>query len=615
MTIADRQEARFREHLDLVHRRRDRVFAYLMAAQWLFGVGIALIYSPYGWEGRAQSTHIHVYSAIFLGGALSGPTILLTLLRPGWVVTRHVVTVSQMLWSALLIHLTGGRIETHFHVFGSLAFLAFYRDWTLLITATVMVSADHLIRGLLFPESVYGIVNPEWWRFLEHAFWVAFENIVLVMGIVENHREMRALAARQIEQESTHEMIEQQVVLRTRELHASREQYRSLVETTRSVPWQFDLRTGCFTYVGPQAPELLGCPMSEWLSPQFWETRVHPSDRDEVASKFGAWRAEEDLDVEYRLRKQDGSFVWIRSIVGARSSADEPLLQGFMFDVTERRRMELELAQAQKLESVGRLASGIAHEINTPMQFVSDNLSFVRDAFGTIIPLLDKYKSCAAADRRSELDEAERDADLDYLMENVPKALECSVEGLGRVTTLVRSMKEFAHPDQKEMAPADLNRALSTTLVIARNEYKYVADVETDFEALPPVDCRIDELNQTFLNIIVNASHAIADVVSGTRNRGKIRMHTRRDGDQVVISISDSGNGIPESIRDKIFDPFFTTKSVGRGTGQGLSIARNVVVEKHGGTLTFESEIGRGTTFVIRLPIAGAQQERRREAA
>ena len=181
------------------YKKVDRMFAVLFVAQWIFAIVLALVVSPYTWEGKVRSTHTHVLAAILLGGGLTILPVLLALLRPGRVSTRHVIAASQMLWSALLIHLTGGRIETHFHVFGSLAFLAFYLDWTVLVTATIVVAGDHLIRGIYWPESVYGIVNPEWWRFLEHAFWVVFEDIVLVWSCVLGVREAKAAAARQVE--------------------------------------------------------------------------------------------------------------------------------------------------------------------------------------------------------------------------------------------------------------------------------------------------------------------------------------------------------------------------------------------------------------------------------
>jgi signal transduction histidine kinase len=188
-------------------------------------------------------------------------------------------------------------------------------------------------------------------------------------------------------------------------------------------------------------------------------------------------------------------------------------------------------------------------------------------------------------------------------MENVPLAIGSSIEGLGRIATIVQSMKEFAHPDEAQMKRADLNQAIRGTLVIASFEYKFVAEVDTQFGDLPPVECYLGEINQVVLNLLVNASHAIADVVKDTGNLGKLTVRTRLDGDHVEISIADTGEGIPEAVRDKIFDPFFTTKEVGNGTGQGLAIAHSVIVKKHGGTLRFETECGKGTTFHIRLPI------------
>ncbi|MDP9097927.1 MAG: ATP-binding protein, partial [Verrucomicrobiota bacterium] len=178
------------------------------------------------------------------------------------------------------------------------------------------------------------------------------------------------------------------------------------------------------------------------------------------------------------------------------------------------------------------------------------------------------------------------------------------VEGLGRVATIVRSMKQFAHPDQAQKTEADLNQAIQSTIVIANNEFKYVALLETDYGDLPPVQCFLGEINQVVLNLLVNAAHAIGDVVKDTGGLGKLTVRTRRDGNEVEIAISDTGTGIPEAARSKIFDPFFTTKEVGKGTGQGLALARSIIVNKHGGTIRFETG-GNGTTFFIRLPIEG----------
>jgi len=285
-------------------------------------------------------------------------------------------------------------------------------------------------------------------------------------------------------------------------------------------------------------------------------------------------------------------------------------------DVTEFKRAQAEVAAAQRMASLGTLASGIAHEINTPVQFVSDSIHFLREASRDLFGLVEKLQAArlvalngaASPELRQAIalaDEAEAEADLEYLSENVPQAFERCMEGLGRVTTIVRSMKEFAHPSGDAMSPTDLNRAIQATLAVASSEYKYVAELETDFGELPLVSCYGSEINQVILNMIVNAAHAVADVVKGTEQKGSIRVQTRSEGDYVAISIADSGAGISDDIAHRIFEPFFTTKAVGKGTGQGLALAWAVIKERHGGELRFTSKLGEGTTFFIRLPIAG----------
>jgi two-component system, NtrC family, sensor kinase len=321
------------------------------------------------------------------------------------------------------------------------------------------------------------------------------------------------------------------------------------------------------------------------------------------------------IDLEYRLMTTGQAPRHVRSIatVHRNESDGAPVLRGITVDVTDQRRLEIELRQSQKLESVGRLAAGVAHEINTPVQFVNDSVHFVRDAVIDITRLIRAYRAYCAerpdgrngSERAADLREMEEAADIDYLLDNLPKALDRSLEGLSRVAAIVRSMKEFAHPDQREMAAVDLNQGIRSTLTIARNEYKYVADIATDFDDLPLVTCHGGDINQVVMNILINAAHAIGDKVRGSENRGRITVQTRRDGDSVVVRIADTGPGIPDQIREHIFDPFFTTKEVGRGTGQGLAIARSVVIEKHHGSLTFTSEVGVGTEFAIRLPIDG----------
>jgi len=296
------------------------------------------------------------------------------------------------------------------------------------------------------------------------------------------------------------------------------------------------------------------------------------------------------------------------------------ILQVVIRDMTKRKReeeerqaLEEEINQARKLEAVGSLASGIAHEINTPIQFVGDNTNFLSDSFKTLISLIKScnsiWQEAKAGGDLASLDskrvKAEESADLEYLKEEVPSAIEQTLDGVQRVTKIVRAMKDFAHSDQGTMSPSNINDMLESTLTVARNELKYVADVETNFDReLPDIECYRDDLNQVFLNLLVNAAHTIADVVGDSSAiRGTITVSTERDNDNVVIRIKDTGTGIPKEVRDCIFDPFFSTKDVGKGTGQGLAIVRKIIVEKHKGKLDFETEEGKGTTFIIRLPI------------
>jgi PAS domain S-box-containing protein len=277
---------------------------------------------------------------------------------------------------------------------------------------------------------------------------------------------------------------------------------------------------------------------------------------------------------------------------------------GVGFDITERKLAEQRLAQGEHLESIGRLAAGVAHEINTPIQYLNDSVSFIREAMQELLA----HNAKLAALLPPEAKQAALDENIEDLKVDLPPALDRVVDGLGRIAEIVRSMKEFSHVDHREMSRVDLNRAIKSTLVIARSEYKYVADVETEFADLPQVVCHGGQINQVVLNLVVNAAHAIADKVKGTSSRGLITVKTSIDDGFAIVSIADTGGGIPEAIRKRIFEPFFTTKEVGKGTGQGLSIAHNVV-KAHGGSLDFDTEIGKGTTFYVRLPLVAEEGE------
>jgi two-component system NtrC family sensor kinase len=285
-------------------------------------------------------------------------------------------------------------------------------------------------------------------------------------------------------------------------------------------------------------------------------------------------------------------------------------------DVTQRKTLEMQRAQAYKMESIGQLAAGVAHEINTPIQYIGDNVGFLQESYQKLELLLNAYDELVEEIRpgsssRSGITRIEELGDslnLPYLKREVPRAIEQSLEGVEQVASIVAAMKDFSHPGSSELAPTNLNHLIESAVVISKNEWKYVADLRTDLDrGLPPVVCSPGELRQVLLNLIVNAADAIGDAIKlRPGQKGLILISSRWDGEMAEIRVADSGTGIPETIRAKVFDLFFTTKEVGKGSGQGLALSYSTIVKRHGGTLEFESEIGVGTTFVVRLPIAGA---------
>jgi two-component system, NtrC family, sensor kinase len=288
-------------------------------------------------------------------------------------------------------------------------------------------------------------------------------------------------------------------------------------------------------------------------------------------------------------------------------------LEAITRDIQEHKEVEVEVRHIQKLEAMGRLAAGIAHEINTPIQFIGDNLSFLKATFDDMLALNARYRALIEGTNDAETIRLGREAfeemDAEYATREAPGAIKNALDGVARVAEIVRAMKSLAHQDRGERTMANINGSVASALTVAKNEYKYVADLETELGDIPSVPCYLSDLNQVILNLVINAAHAVADKVAGTCERGLIKVRTALEDDLVVISVSDSGTGIPANVRPRIFEPFFTTKEVGRGTGQGLALARAVIVDKHKGTLTFDSEVGKGTTFHVRLPIVAPAVE------
>jgi PAS domain S-box-containing protein len=584
-----------------------RTFRVLFAIQWPVALMLA-------WN-TALPGESRVMITLVLGAMLGVPALLFARAAPlAWWV-RQFMALAQVGWSMLFLWLLEGRSEAQFHLFVSMVFLVFYRDWAVLVTATAASIAYPILRIALLPESY--VVGPSAvWRVFDQSIWVVCEALILSLAVRNSLQTINKFSMINATLALENEKIARDVEERTAELTRSREQYRLIAETTRAIPFELDLAQGQFTYVGPQAEGLLRFKPGRWhekgfldaLLPRDRETNIRRQFEECSAGTFEAFSS---------VVTGDDRVVELRWTVSCEFVKGSRYLRGLMIDVTETRRLEREIAQGQKLESVGRIAAGVAHEINTSVQFISDSVRFVRHALRDLPLALADYRAlaagvlsgkdvAAAARKASETDEA---ADVDYFLKNAPDALDRALDGIGRMGSVVKSMTDFAHPDADVHANVDVNRAVRVTLNMARNEYKAVAELETDFGDIPTVRCHAGDINQVVLNLLLNAAHAIGDVVRDTSARGRITVRTRSIGDFVEISIGDTGAGIPESVRGRIFEPFVTTKEVGRGTGQGLALSRGIVVEKLKGSLHFETETGRGTTFFVRLPVSETQKQ------
>lgn len=412
------------------------------------------------------------------------------------------------------------------------------------------------------------------------------------------------------------------------QLHRSAEGLKSLTNSVNGVIWEADPNTMTYLYISDQVEDILGYKAKDYMSGKL---RLGGQKVNQGAPAISSLMQENfpgphDFTIEYQGYRKDKELIWIRNIISKIFQDGELVkVRGVFFDITEEKTrdeqrvlMESQLKHAQKMEAIGQLAAGIAHEINTPSQFVGDNLSFISDSikdFAQYRQQLEEMIRQLNTDALNQSVEDKREEfDIEFLEEEMPSAIEQSIDGVSRISKIVSAMKDFSHPGQEDKQKIDMNRAIESTAIVARNEWKYLADLQFDFaDELPLVNCFPGEVNQVILNMIVNACHAIEDATQG-KEKGSILISTQAATGlapnenesavtKVIIKIKDSGAGMDQKIKERIFDPFFTTKEVGQGTGQGLSLAYAVIVDKHAGDISVESELGAGTTFIIELPV------------
>ncbi len=404
----------------------------------------------------------------------------------------------------------------------------------------------------------------------------------------------------------------------------SQERFELAVEGANDGIWDWPNINHDQQYWSPRLYELLGFEPEEiQAGASIFRSFLHPEDKEKVSIALRDHLSKQKpYNIEYRLKTKTGEYRWYRCKgIASRNESGTPYrITGSLSDIhqfkvaySEKEKMEIQLQQAQKLESIGQLAAGIAHEINTPIQFVGDNVQFLKDSFTDIKKLLNLYdeKLALSNDKvdidsiRNDIEEHKAEIDLDFILEESPTAFQHAKEGIEQVSVIVKSMKEFSHPGHKDKKYTNLNKSIQSTINVSRNEWKYIAELVTNFdESLPEVPCFPGELNQTILNMIINASHAIENAKQKNNSlQGQIKISTRKLENDVEIKVEDNGSGMNDATKEKIFDPFFTTKEVGKGTGQGLSIAYSVIVDKHSGHIKVDSYPGEGTTFSIQLPL------------
>ena len=739
----------FRQEISKVQRMTHSVFRFLLPAQWLAAVFCAVWVSPLTWSGSTASLHNHVIAATAIGGLLTVFPLWLMRYAPERAVTRHVACSAQLLFSALFIHLLGGRIEAHFHVFGSLALVAFYRDYWVFLPAVAVTLVDHLLRGLFWPESVFGVITPSALRAIEHAAWVAFESGFLLWGIRQSRGHLHSVAEMQFAIQSERDNLEKRVAERTLELAETRDFFANVINSldaqicildsdgyiiTTNSSWrtygeergadpartdrganylqicrsaggecgesahrladsieqiirgdsdgtvleydchepnrkrwfqarvspflgdkskaavavahveitdrvkanqetqeatskaeslaslitespnelyifnQVNLRfevvnDGAVAASGYSRDELLGMTPVD-IKPEFDEAHF----RQKLGPLAGG--AVDTLEFQTTHQRKDETNYPVQVSLHAAVYNSTPVYVAFVTDLSETQRLERRLSQAQKLESIGQLAAGIAHEINTPMQCVSNNVEFLTDCqarlLGVIDKLLDTINPPAGTweERRETMQRLIEEARYEHISSQAPEALADAAEASKRVIEIVRAMKAMSHPGTQDKASTDVNEVIRNAATISRNRWKYAAELEEDLDLnAPAIPALGAELNQVILNLLVNAADAIVEKNGENGPLGKITVRTQTEENTLRIEVEDSGCGAPPEVRDKVFDPFFTTKQVGKGTGQGLSISYDVVVNKHGGTIDMLSTEGEGSTFVIHLPL------------
>jgi PAS domain S-box-containing protein len=567
-------QRRFEGALRSLHYTTDRFFAKLMIVQWMAAIGVAWWLNPASWAGKTASVHPHVYVALVMGAVITLLPAYLGFQNPGATLTRHTLAAAQTLMSALLIHVTGGRIETHFHVFGSLAFLAFYRDIRVLLTATVIVAADHMLRGIFWPESVYGVFVASLWRTVEHAFWVLFEVAFLSVSIRVSLQEMKEVARRQISLEGRNQEMAGQIEM-------SERRYRALFDEAPIGLFQSS-PDGELLMANAVLLQLLGFKsIEELLSAQFQlrgAQSIH--ELQQPLSDLAANDLVCNRDIPWRRR--DGSKIHVNERLRAVRDADGTILhlEGSIEDISEWRELQNRFLQSQKVQAIGQLAGGVAHDFNNILTAI----------IGYSDLLIEKGSLTTSS--AAQVHEIKRASE--------------------RAASLTRQLLAFSRKQTLLPRVVQLNTVVADMGKMLRRLVGEHIEIRTKLAGdLANVKVDPSQVQQVVMNLVVNARDAMPNGGTLTVESANIRLdeeYCRMNsevvpGDYVMLAVSDTGSGMSPEVKARIFEPFFTTKAAGSGTGLGLSTCHGIV-KQSGGTINVYSEPGVGSTFRIYFPMS-----------
>ena len=572
----------FDSYLRADSAHNDRMFAGLLAVQWFVGVSLALWLTPLTWVGTEYRVHVHVWTALLMGGAITLWPIYLVYALPGQFLTRMVIAVAQMLWSALLVHLTGGRIETHFHAFGSLAFLAFYRDWRVIAVASLVIAGDHIFRGVFWPMSVFGVSQPSLGRALEHGGWILYEDFFLLLSIRQRRNELRVIADREAWYEEAQRWTEDEIARRTRQLVNKQGELQAIMDASPLGKFMTDPHGTCI-YVNPMCCEITGLTRQQCLG-NGWASNVHPEDIQEMMQAWGAaFEQRCRLSRPHRIIRHDGKVAWVNVTSAPIYHGKESMgFVGSLEEITKRIEAEQELRRAKEAAQAANQAkssflANMSHELRTPMTAI---LGFV----DVLIGELEEPENLQAAQT------VKRNAE--YLLRLINDILDLSKIESGKLEA-----------ESLAISPRELLQDVVALMQVRATAKSLRLELELSGEL--PTTIRTDplRLRQVLVNLIGNAIK-FSEV-------GEVRVITRLEESDAVssilrIEVQDSGVGLSPEQLGKLFEPFTqadssTTRRYG-GTGLGLTISKRLI-ELLGGTIEVRSEVGVGSTFAIALPV------------